>query len=59
MYYLDANTTIKQFNHYFSNSSRWKYEEVIDDDYCYECAVDNVYERYNNGELIDEYEDEE
>ena len=56
--HFNKTDAILKFNHYFSGSSGWTYD-VLNEDYCFDCAVDVAYEMYYEEELIDPYLDDD
>lgn len=47
------------FNNYYSQSSKWDYDEVISEALCGSCATDRAGDMWFDGELEDEYSDDE
>ena len=47
------------FNHYFSQSSRWSYDDICDGDLCGDCAIEEAEDQWLEGELEDEYADDD
>jgi len=54
--YFNLEKAKKEFNHYFSESSQWKYEWVIKKVLCDECAIGDASLRWMEGTLVDEFE---
>ena len=51
---FDRDEAIEKFDHYYSESSGWTYEDVIDEPLCFHCATDYADEQWLSGNLIDE-----
>lgn len=53
---FDLEDAKREFNHYFSESSRWDYDEVMSEVMCADCAINDASSRWYHGELEDEFE---
>lgn len=49
----DEKDAEKKFDHYYADSSKWKYRDVIHRSLCFEDATEDADERFLRGELID------
>lgn len=53
----EPNDARSRFNNFFSETSRWQYDEVIHESLCFDCATDKALDLYEDNIIEDEYLD--